>query len=181
MTDSGLRFTAPSTRTLPGRWRTEMYLTRLEWHLEGVLPGRERRKIIRELRQELAADPRDTAAALSDLGAPGSLARQYAEDGARRPFWSVGAITAGAALLVYWTVFVAFTFGMLAAVESTGQSEAHGRFFFVDVLAFSSTDGMGIGWTSEWAWLVVPAVIALAAFLLGARAWRGARGRRTAA
>ena len=178
MTDI-LRSAAPSKRSLSGRWQTEMYLTRLEWHLEGVLPGKERRGIIRELRQALAADPRDTAAALSDLGSPRSLARQYAEDGARRPFWSVGAITAGAALLVYWTVFLAFTFGMLAAVESTGQAEAHGRFLFVDVLAFSGADGTGIGWTSEWAWLVVPAAIALAAFLLGARAWRGAGGQRT--
>ena len=69
-------------------------------------------------------------------------------------------------------VFLAFSFGMLAAVESTGQSEAHGRLFFVDVLAFSGADGIGIGWTSGWAWLGVPAAIALAAFLLGARAWR---------
>ena len=172
MTDTSSRSAATSRRSLPGRWRTEVYLTRLEWHLEGVMPGKERRGIVRELRQALATDPRGTAAALRDLGSPRSLAQQYAEDGVCRPFWSVGVITAGAALLVYWTVFLAFTFGMLTAVESTGQAEAHGRFLFVDVLAFSGADGIGIGWTSEWAWLVVPAVIALTAFLLGARVWR---------
>ena len=100
MTDSGLRSPAASRRSLSARWRTEMYLTRLDWHLEGVLPGKERRETIRELRQALAGDPRDMAAALSDLGSPRALARQYAEDGICRPFWSVGVITAGAALLV---------------------------------------------------------------------------------
>lgn len=172
MTDTGSQSAETSRRSLAGRWRRELYLTRLEWNLEGVTTGKERRGIVGELRQALATDPRGTAAALCDLGAPRSLAQQYSENRVGRPFWSLGAITAGAALLVYWTVFLAFTFGMLAAVESTGQAEAHGRFLFVDVLAFSGPDGIGIGWTSEWAWLVVPAVIALAAFLLGARIWR---------
>ncbi|WP_146363354.1 hypothetical protein [Arthrobacter yangruifuii] len=177
MINSSLPSAAPPRRSLPDRWRTETYLLRFDLHLEGVAPGRERRAIVREVRQALAGDPRDAETALDDLGSPASLARQYAEDAARRPLWSMGAVTAGAALLVYWMVFLSFTFGMLAAVESTDQSEAHGRLFFVDVLAFSGPDGVGIGWTSEWAWLVVPAAVVLAAFLLGARVWRVAQTR----
>ena len=61
---------------------------------------------------------------------------------------------------------------MLAAVDSNGSAEAHAVFLFVDVTAFSTPDSFGIGWSSGWAWLAVPGVIAALALLLGARFWR---------
>lgn len=158
--------------TFRDRLRTETYFMRLDWHLEAILPGKERRATIKELRQALSGDPRGSTAALNDLGHPKGLARQYAADGKRRPLWSIGIITAATALLVYWMVFFSFAFGMLSVVDSHKPMEAETTIFFVEVLAFSSADAVGIGWTSTWAWLAVPAVIIMMAFLLGARSWR---------
>ncbi len=172
MTDQPLRYAATPHPSVLDRLRMELYLTRLEWHLEEVMRGRERRATIRELRHVLKTDPRGTVVGLRDLGSPKLLAEQYGGDRHRRPLWSIGVITAGAVLLAYWTVFLAFTFGMLAVVESSALQEAHATLFSMDVIAFHTTDGFGIGWTSQWAWLVVPAVIALVALLLGARSWR---------
>ena len=178
MTDGSLRTAATPQRSVRDRMNTSWYLTRLEWHLEGLVAGRERKAIIRELRQALAGDPRDTTAAIADLGAPKTLARQYASESPHRPLWSVGAVVAALSLSVYWLAFLLFTFGMLAAVDSIAPAEAHATFLFVDVEAFSFPDAVGIGWSSAWNWLVVPGVIVVLTFLLGSRAWRAA-GKRT--
>lgn len=162
-------------RSMTDRLRIDTYLMRVDWHLEGVTRGAERKAAIRSLREQLAGDPRDLRTALSDLGPPTALAARYADEGVRRPPWSIGVIIAGVALLVYWIVFLSYTGGMLAVVDSTAPGEAHATFLFIDVMAFSNADGVGIGWTSGWAWLVVPVVIVTIAFLLGARSWRLAR------
>ncbi|MDN4609580.1 hypothetical protein [Arthrobacter burdickii] len=159
-------------RSMGDRLHAEAYLTRLDWHLEAVMPGKERRSTVKELRQSLISDPRGMTSSLRDLGSPKALADQYADDAHRRPLWSIGVIAAGAALLVYWTVFLSYVFGMLAAVESLGSAEADATFFIIKVTAFSTDEGVGIGWTSDWAWLIVPTVLAAFAFLLGARIWR---------
>jgi hypothetical protein len=179
MTDSTVQSTAQPHRSLRDRMRTSIYLTRLDWHLEAVLPGKQRRATVRELRQALAGDPRGTTIGLNDLGHPKALARQYAEDENRRPLWSIGVITAGLALLVYWTVFLSFSFGMLAVVDSNTPMDAAANFLFVDITAFSTEDSFGIGWTSNWAWLIVPGVIITLALLLGARFWRLFPGQRS--
>ncbi|KNC18784.1 hypothetical protein AC792_10200 [Arthrobacter sp. RIT-PI-e] len=171
MTDSTV-VSIPPRRSICDRLRTDLYLMRLDWHLEAVLPGKERRATIKELRQALAGDPRTTSAVLTDLGHPQDLARQYAVDERRRPLWSIGVITAGFALLVYWMVFLSFTFSMLAVVDSRAPMEADATIFLIHVTAFSTGDGVGIGWTSTWAWLVVPGILITIALLLGARAWR---------
>ncbi len=166
-----------SRRSIADRLRIDAYLTRLEWHLEGSLRGRERKAVIKGLRAELVADPRETGAALRDLGAPRILAARYADEGTLRPLWSIGIVTAGAALLVYWALFLTYALGMLAVVEGTSTGSANSRFLFIPIEAFSSADAVGIGWTGGWAWLVVPAVIVLAAFLGGSRFWRAFQRR----
>lgn len=175
MTDGSLRTAATPKRSFRDRMRTDWYLTRLDWHLEGLVAGRERKATLRELRQALAGDPRDTTAALADLGAPSALAQQYAQDSPRRPLWSVGVVVAALTLFVYWLAFLLFAFGMLAAVDSNAPAEAHATFLFVDVEAFSFPDSVGIGWTSSWAWLLVPGALVAVSFLLGSRAWRIAK------
>lgn len=145
---------------------------RLDWHLEGVTRRTERNAAIRSLREDLLTDPRGIRTALSDLGPPNTLAMRYANEGERSPMWSIGIITATVALFVYWTVFLSFAGGMLAAVDSTAPGEAHANFFFVDVTAYSNANAIGVTWTSGWAWLVVPAMFVTIAFLLGARSWR---------
>lgn len=80
MTEHSLRAADSPIRSFRDRLRIDWYLTRLDWHLEGVLTGRERKATLCELRQALAGDPRETTVALADLGAPSTLARQYAEE-----------------------------------------------------------------------------------------------------
>lgn len=172
MTDGNVRTAATPHRSFRDGIRTSWYLTRLEWHLEGLVPGRDRKATLRELRQALAADPRDTTAAIADLGTPRTLAWHYAQESPLRPLWSVGAAVAALTLFVYWLAFLLFTFGMLAAVDSNAPAEAHATFLFVDVEAFSLPDAVGIGWTSSWNWLLVPGVLVAVSFLLGARSWR---------
>lgn len=119
MNDSVLQSAETPRRSLRDRVRIDMYLTRLDWHLEVVLTGKEGLGTIRESSQTLASDPGHTSASLSDLVPPKALARRYADEDSRRPLWSIGVITAGLALLSCWSLFFAFTFGMLAAIDST--------------------------------------------------------------
>ena len=171
MTDSPR--TKEFRRSIRDRMRIDTYLTRLEWHLEGILSGADRKATIKSLRQELMADPRQLTNVLSDLGPPNVLATRYAEEGERRPLWSIGIIIGGIALLAYWTVFLSYAGGMLAVVDTAALVEARSAFLFIDVEAFSNTEGIGIGWSGGWAWLVVPTAIVVVAFLIGARFWRG--------
>lgn len=160
------------TATRSAGFRASLYLQRLEWHLEGMVPGAERKRIIRTLREEIDADMRSLDAVLEDLGSPRTLAARYAEGGTPRPLWSIGALIAGAALLTYWIIFGLFVGGMLAAVDSAAPMSADAVFLFVPVTAFSDDDSFGIGWSGGWAWLAVPAVITFLSLLVGARAWR---------
>lgn len=170
---NAIRLMSDSRRSIRDRMRIDTYLMRLEWHLEGIMRGAERKTTIASLRQELLTDPRDLASSLADLGPASVLAARYGDEGERRPLWSIGVIIGAIVLLVYWGLFFAFTGGMLAAVDSAAPAEAHSTFLFVGVEAFSNAEMIGIGWAGGWAWLVVPATIVLAAFLLGARIWRG--------
>jgi hypothetical protein len=161
------------------RWHRDAYLQRLDWHLEAVVRGRERRAIVRSLRDELSVDRRPMKTAIADLGSPRTLAARYADDPVRlRPTWSIGVIWGGVALLAYWIAFVLFTLGMLSVVEQSTLEEAHARFLFFDVLAFSNADGIGIGWSGGAGWIVVPVAIVALAVLLGARFWRAFLGPR---
>ncbi|MDN5756472.1 MAG: hypothetical protein L0J68_07070 [Micrococcaceae bacterium] len=165
-------------RSMMDRLRIDLYLMRLDWHLEGGLPGAGRKNVIRSLRDDLLVEPRSTGAALRDLGPASGLAARYGDEGMKRPLWSIGIITAGAALLVYWALFLSYVWGMLAAVDDAGAQQAHSAFLFlVPVTAFDTEAGVGIGWSSGLAWLVVPLVITLLAFALGARLWRLTRRR----
>ncbi|WP_258064888.1 MULTISPECIES: hypothetical protein [unclassified Pseudoclavibacter] len=159
--------------------RASMYLLRLDWHLEGVVSASERRRILRTLRDEIDTDGRPVQAVIADLGAPRTLAARYGEGGWMRPLWSIGTLTAAAALGTYWVVFLSFAGGMLAVVDSVAPMKAEATFFFVPVNAFSNDQGFGIGWSGGWEWLVVPIVIIAIFLLVGARVWRLFRRDRT--
>jgi hypothetical protein len=160
--------------------RLDLFILRLEWHLEGGLRGRDRKSAVRSLREEVAGDPRGVKLALADLGSPSALAARYADDAPPRPLWSIGVVTAASALLVWWALFLCFTGGMLAAADHLAPAEATSTFAFVEVTAFSGPDGIGIGWTSGVAWLLVPTSLVLLAFILGSRSWRLLSGRHSA-
>jgi hypothetical protein len=164
--------TGPRLTSRSAGLRASLYLTRLEWHLEGVVPASERRRILRSLREEIDQDPRPLEAALADLGSPRALASRYGEGGRPRPLWSIGVLTGLAALFTYWVVFLAFAGGMLAVVDAAAPMSAQARFLFVPVIAFSNPDGIGIGWSGGVEWLAVPGVMVAVALLVGARSWR---------
>ncbi|MGP5598842.1 hypothetical protein ACTXOJ_07520 [Glutamicibacter arilaitensis] len=136
------------------------------------MSGADRKATIKSLRQELMTDPRQLTNVLSDLGPPNVLTTRYAEEGERRPLWSIGIIIGGIALLAYWTVFLSYAGGMLAVVDTAELAEARSAFLLIDVVAFSNTEEVGIGWSSGWAWMVVPTAIVVVSFLIGARFWR---------
>jgi hypothetical protein len=160
--------------------RLDLFILRLEWHLEGELSGRDRKDAVRALREEVSTDPRGVKRALADLGVPSALATRYGDDAPPRPLWSIGIITAASALVIWWALFLCFTGGMLAAVDNLAPAEANATFALVDVTAFSGPDGIGIGWTSGIAWLLVPTCLVLLAFVLGSRSWRLVTTRRPA-
>ncbi len=159
-------------RSLRERWRLFVYLARFEWHLEGFLQSKERKTAISSLRKELLEDPRDIDVRLHDLGPPAALAASFAKEGTVRPLWSIGIIAAGVVLFVYWGLLLSFAAGMLAAVRNSGIAEAHARYLFVDVSASASADGISTGWASQGGMLIVPALIIVGAFIVGARLWR---------
>ncbi|WP_315914928.1 hypothetical protein [Arthrobacter sp. lap29] len=161
-----------SRRSLRERWRMSIYLARFEWHLEGFLRIKERKTAISSLRKELLADPRDISVTVRALGPPAALAARWAKEGTLRPLWSIGIIAVGVVLFVYCGLLLSFAAGLLAAVKNSGIAEAHARYLFVDVSASSNADGIGIGWTSQGALLIVPAVIIIGTFIVGARLWR---------
>ena len=69
-----------STLSLTDRWRRSWYLQRLELWLDPV-PRRRRRALLGELRANLDEATADVglAAAITDLGAPRTLAQRYLE------------------------------------------------------------------------------------------------------
>ena len=122
-------------------------------------------------------------ATLRGLGTPRVLALGYADgQTASRPRWSGGIVAAGVALFLYWIAFFSYTLGMLAVVNQYDLGEARSQFLFIGVIAFSHHDGIDVGWTSTWAWLIVPIILVGIVFLLSSRAWRafGRKARRLA-
>lgn len=163
--------------------RRDWYLFRVDWFLDtaALVGRRERKRVLASLRADI-----DTEAArhgltstLRGLGTPRALASSYADEKAGpRPRWSGGIVTAGLGLFLYWIVFFSYTFGMLAVVNRYDLGEAHSQFLFIDVMAFAHQDGIGVGWTSTWAWLIVPTILMSVVFLVSSRAWR-VFGRKT--
>lgn len=157
----------------------EIYLLQVELSLEGKVPGRRRKEILRGLRGDMAAEALDHGmpAVLAGLGKPQALAAQYAEGNqSEKALWNAGAVAAFLALVAYFLVFLSYTLGMLAIANQQG-GEFHGRFLMVDVMAFSTAEGMGIGWSGPAA-LWFPVGLAAVGFILSSRPWR--LGRRSA-
>lgn len=148
--------------------------------MDRLLPGHERKRIIRGLREDIAVESAANRIpqVLAGLGDPKKLALSYAGEAAeQRPRWATGIIASGTALLLYWAIFGAYTLGMLAVVEQSGIGEAHSSFLFIEVTAFAEASRIGIGWESGISWLLVPLVIIGVVFILASRSWRLLRRR----
>ncbi len=170
----------PATREQPSAgpadWlRREWYLARVDWSLENLVSGSERKRIISSLQDDIAAESSRHGLhnTLAGLGDPRALAHSYADGTTRpRPKWVSGIVAAGVVLLLYWIVFFSYTLGMLAVVEQSEMGEAQSRFLLIDVGVFASESGIGIGWGGGGAWVLVPLIIVSVVFLLVSRAWR---------
>jgi hypothetical protein len=152
----------------------EWYLLRIDWHLDALVPGRERRRVVRSLRESI--DVESATAPLSEvlagLGSPRALATSHAEGSALRPRWITGMVTAAIALVLYWAVFFSYLWGMLAVVDQLQLGEVHSRFILIEVVAFAEADAFVVGWGGEPFWLLLPLAIIGVVFLIASRSWR---------
>lgn len=166
------------TMSLVDRWARFRYLQSLELRLDWM-PGRRRRAVLRELRDNLdaAAAERGMRSAIADLGRPAALAREYvAAEPVYRPRWTSGALAAGVAFGAWLYATLFYTVGMLDALASTGTAApATGSFLGTRVQAAANADGLSAGFTGfPWA----PLLVVLLTFLLVSRAWNVLPGRR---
>lgn len=73
-------------------------------------------------------------------------------------------------LTVYWFFFFTYFLGMLAVTQPVG-GEFHSHFILAEVMAFSSEEGIGVGWGGDAA-LWLPLALAALAFIAASRIWR---------
>lgn len=151
----------------------EQYLFRVDLYLDGRIPGRQRKRILADLRNSIDAEAESNTLQeiLLGLGQPRDLAAGYLEGADHsRPLWAAGGVAAMCTLMAYWVLLFTYTFGMLSVAHEMG-GEFASHFFFVEVTAFSDDNGIGIGWTGSAA-LWFPLALATTAFVVGSRAWR---------
>lgn len=151
----------------------EWYLFGVDLNLDGRVPGRQRKRILADLRDCIDTEAETTSlkAVLAGLGKPGVLAKSYVENADHsRPLWSGGLMVATGVLVSYWLFFFTYVLGMYSVVSQVG-GEFHSHFLFVNVMAFSDNTGIGVGWFDAAAWWV-PLALTMVAFVLGSRSWR---------
>lgn len=169
--------TAPRLR-LTDRIRRWWYVSEVDTWLATV-PGRRRREIRAELRQNLAAAASDIgmAQAIAEHGRPRLLARQYqAHEPRSGPVWVHGAIAFGVAIGMWVAALMSYVFGALGTLEAIGGAQqAQIGFLGLSIEVERSAASLGAGF-SGWSW---PSFTFFAlAFLGGARAWRVGRPAR---
>jgi hypothetical protein len=172
----------PEARSAFGVWsRRESYLFRLDLWLEESVAGRQRRSILREIRNNITVDAasRGIDAALDSLGSPRALARGFADSGSdRRPFWNRAMYWFTGLLLLWRTLVFTYTAGMLSALLSSGAESAESHFFGFPVSAFNRETGIGMGWEASTVVAYIPLMIMVAAAIIAGRLWRVRIGRR---
>ena len=170
------------TRSTFGVWRRrESYLFRLDLWLEERVSLRERRSILREIRDNIKADAaaRGIDTALDSLGSPRALARSFAEDGrGNRPSWNRAIYWFTGLLMLWWTLAFVYTAGMLSALISSGAESAESYFLGLPVSAFNRESGIGIGWEASSVVAYIPLMVMVGGAIIAGRLWRVRIGRR---
>jgi hypothetical protein len=160
-----------SMLNLLARVRLELYLQRLDYHLSD-LPGWRRRRIRREIRDNLAAAAADIGPgrALANLGHPRVLAAGYvAAEGCRLPQYRKGAWWAVAVLAIYPAMVLLYAMGLSDGAEATAGLGASVRtsFLWATVRANGGVKALSAAFSGYL--LLVPPLLA---FLLAGRVWR---------
>lgn len=154
------------------RW--DWYLIRFSWGMQDY-PGKEYRRIKRELRTETRAAAAEVGMrqALRDLGHPRVLAEGYiAEHGKRLPRYTTGAVAAGLAIGLIAYVFVAYSFGVLDTLEAMGGGSVTRYPLGSETVFTHTSQEISVAATGSPGWLVVYGAAAVVSFVLGSRLWR---------
>lgn len=166
--------TARTRPSIADRLRREWFLTKLSLYLEDV-PGRDRRAIYTDLRADLgaAAQVHGMHAAIADLGPVAVLAQDYrTAQGRKLPQWWVGGLAAGFLAALTMFTLLAYTVGLLDAVDSTAgaMTTAHGSFFWTRVSVENSPDALSASF--DGAGPLIGLALCFVTFFLAARGWR---------
>ncbi len=154
--------------------RREWYLLRLSWYLQDY-PGREEKRIRRDLRAELTLAAADVGMtrALRDLGHPLVLAEGYkAELGRRLPRWTAGAMSAALAIVLVVYLGGAYAAGTLDALQAMGGGTLTTYPLGAPTTFTATEDELSLQSVVTAPGLVLLLVVAAVAFVLGARIWR---------
>ena len=166
-----------SSLTLRERWQRYWYLLHVEMWLD-PMPRNRRKPVLRELKANLTAAAAEDGmnAAISDLGRPRALARQYLETEPRmRPtfYQGVFAVTAAIGLWVYALMIYVFgSLDTLLALDQTAPAEI--SFLGISITTEAHAEYLGATF-SGFSWISLIAFVVI--FLLFSRIWRLARRR----
>lgn len=168
------------TRTsLADQLRRDLFQIRFTWYMQDY-PGREYRRINRELRRELAGDDPDRTLneVLNDLGNPRALADGYkAELPERLPRYVTGAVAAGLTIGALAFLHLAYSLGAFEALDSVGGGSFTSAPFGTVTTVTASDGGIAMALTPTGATWLIALGFGLVAFVLGSRLWRVLRRR----
>ena len=168
-----------TSASLTDQLRRAWFRIRFSWYMQDY-PGREYRRIKRELRRELAGgDPdRTFGEVLDDLGHPRVLADGYkAELPKHLPRYVTGAVAAGLTIGALMYLHLAYSLGAIEALESVGGgSFTSGPFGTVTTVTVSG-NRIEMALTPTGATWLITLGFGLVAFMLGSRLWRVLRRR----
>ncbi|GAA4417664.1 hypothetical protein GCM10023169_06370 [Georgenia halophila] len=161
--------TASIRPSLRDRLRRERYLLALSIWMDDV-PAKERRPVLSQLRGGLDAAAADTSMreAVSGLGPARLLAAEYrALQDPGLPRWTFGGSVALGWLLFCLVATAVFASALWQVAPAAGGS-ATARLLGAEITITNSEQAASLEWSGfPWAW-----VVALALFLVAARAWR---------
>lgn len=155
--------------------KLEWYIRRVESYLLSYVSSKRRKQIVKELRTSIAVEAETLSVdeVLVEFGAPECFASAYVEGTeAPNPNWLEGIIMSALALVLYWSIFLAFAIGMFAVVDGSGLNRASAQFLFMRVFAFSNSEEFGITWDNGAGWIAMPVIAAGVAFVLSSRLWK---------
>ena len=168
-----------SRNSLADELRRDWFRIRFSWHMQDH-PGREYRRINRELRRELAGDDpeRTLNEVLNDLGHPRVLAEGYKAELPRRlPRYATGAVAAGLTIGALAFLHLAYSLGAIEALDSVGGGSFTSAPFGTVTTVTASDGGFEMTLTPTSATWLITLGFGLAAFVLGSRLWRVLRRR----